>query len=95
MIVYDVATKVLDTELFPQHTIADLHPGIIFIVLLSQEKPLHTHTHTHRHAQNSSLKQNTEGLFNVLANFFFATSETEIDYNQKKQYRQYEFLHEL
>ena len=24
MIVYDVATKVLDTEVFPQHTIADL-----------------------------------------------------------------------
>ena len=28
MIVYDVATKVLDTKLFPQHTIADLNSGI-------------------------------------------------------------------
>ena len=26
MIFYDVATKVLDTKLFPQHTIADLKP---------------------------------------------------------------------
>ena len=40
MIVYDVATKVLDTETFPHHTIADLNSGITFIVLLSQEKPL-------------------------------------------------------
>ena len=40
MIVYDVATKVLGTELFPQHSIADLNSGITFIVLFSQEKPL-------------------------------------------------------
>ena len=40
MIAYDVATKVLDTEIFPQHTIADLISGITFIVLSSQEKPL-------------------------------------------------------
>ena len=39
MIVYDVATKVLDTELFPQHTIANLNSGITFTVLFSQEKP--------------------------------------------------------
>ena len=39
MIAYDVATKVLDTELFPQYTIADLNSGITF-VLFSQEKPL-------------------------------------------------------
>ena len=58
MIVYEVATKVLDTESFPQHNIADLISGITFIVLFSQEKPLrwkemntqtHTHTHTHTH----------------------------------------------
>ena len=59
MIVYDVATKELDTESFPQHAIADLNSGITFIVLFSQEKPLrwkgintqisHTHTHTHTH----------------------------------------------
>ena len=41
MSVYDVATMVLDTELFPQHNIADLNSGIAFIVLFSQEKPLH------------------------------------------------------
>ena len=40
MIVYDVATKVFDTELFPQHTIAELLSGIKFIVLLIHEKPL-------------------------------------------------------
>ena len=40
MIVYDVATKVLGTELFPQHNHADLNSGITFIVLLSKEKPL-------------------------------------------------------
>ena len=54
MIVYDVATKVLGTELFPQHNIADLNSVITFIVLFSQEKPLgckeiNTHTHTHTH----------------------------------------------
>ena len=40
MIVYNVATKVLDTEIFPQHDIAGLISGITFIVLFSQEKPL-------------------------------------------------------
>ena len=38
MIIYDVATKVLDIELFPQHTIADLNSGITFIVYFSQVK---------------------------------------------------------
>ena len=40
MIFFDVAKKVLDTEKFPQHTIADLNSGISFIVLCSQEKHL-------------------------------------------------------
>ena len=40
MIVFDVATKVLGTELFPQHNIADLNSGTSFIALLSQEKLL-------------------------------------------------------
>ena len=40
MIVYDVATKVLNTGSFPQHSITGLISGITFIVLLSQEKPL-------------------------------------------------------
>ena len=49
MIVYDIATKVLDRESFPQHAIADLSSGITFIVLFSQEKPLwwkEINTHT-------------------------------------------------
>ena len=49
MIVYDVATKVLGTELLPQHNIADLNSGIKFTVLFSQEKPLRwkeINTHT-------------------------------------------------
>ena len=40
MIVFDVAKKVLDTEKFPQHNIADLNSGISFIVLCSQETHL-------------------------------------------------------
>ena len=40
MIVYDVVTKVLDTEIFLQHSIADLISGITFIALFDQEKPL-------------------------------------------------------
>ena len=58
MIVYDVATKVLDTKSFPQYNIAGLYSGITFIVLFSQEKSLrwkeintHTHTHTHTHTR--------------------------------------------
>ena len=34
MTVYDAATKVLGTDKFPQHNIADLNSGITFIVLL-------------------------------------------------------------
>ena len=40
MIVYELAAKVLGTEEFPQHNIADLNSGITFIVFISQEKPL-------------------------------------------------------
>ena len=39
MIVFEVETKVLDTEKFPQHNIADLNAGITIIVLFSQQKP--------------------------------------------------------
>ena len=52
MIDYDVAPKVLDTEIFPQHNIAGLIPGITFIVLFQSgeastvEGNKHTHTHT-------------------------------------------------
>ena len=61
MIAYDVATKVFDTESFPQDAIADISSGIIFNVLFSQEKQLrqkeintHTHTHTHTHTQRGN-----------------------------------------
>ena len=55
MFIFDTKMKALDSEIFPQHTIADL--GITFIILVSQEKSLksnvkgnkHTHTHTHTH----------------------------------------------
>ena len=40
MTVYNVTTKVLGIELFPQHNIANLNSGITFIVLFSQEKYL-------------------------------------------------------
>ena len=55
MIVYDVVTKVLDTESFPQHNNTGLISGIRF-VLFSQEKRLRwkemiTHTHARTHAR--------------------------------------------
>ena len=37
---FDAETKKLDTDIFPQHTIADLNSSITFIVLFSQKKPL-------------------------------------------------------
>ena len=40
MIVYDVVTKILDTEIFLPYNIAELNSSITFIVLFSQEKPL-------------------------------------------------------
>ena len=56
MIVFDAETNVLDTEIFPQDTIADLNSSITFILLFSRKKSLrwkeikaHTHTHTHTH----------------------------------------------
>ena len=65
--------KVLDTEIFPQHTIAGLISGITF-VLFSQEKPLRlketntdtdTHTQTHTHTQSQDLLKNP-GLANEM-----------------------------
>ena len=37
MIVYGVATKVLDTESFPQHNIAGLISSVTFMVIQSAE----------------------------------------------------------
>ena len=57
MIVYDVVTKVLGTELVPQHNIANLNSGIycfaqpeVFTVKESKHTHIHTHTHTHTHS---------------------------------------------
>ena len=54
MMTYDVATKVLDAEQFPQHNIPGLISGITFIVLFlsgeafTLEENTQTHTtHTH------------------------------------------------
>ena len=52
MTVFDAEAKVLSTEIFTQHTIADLNSDITFIVLFTQEKPLRrtvvdTNTYTH------------------------------------------------
>ena len=47
MIVFDVATKLLGTEEFPQHNIAELNTGTF---LFSQDKPLRRkeiNIHTH------------------------------------------------
>ena len=58
IIVFDVATKVLGTEEFPQHNIAEVNSGTTLIVLFSQEEPsrwkeintqTNTRTHTHTH----------------------------------------------
>ena len=67
MISYDVATKVLDTESFPQHNIAGLISGITF-VLSSQKKPLeweetNTHTHTHTHTLTHTHTHTITGFF--------------------------------
>ena len=72
LIVYDVTAKLLDTDSFPQHTIAEVSPGITFIVLVIQEKLLrwkethtqvhtrtHTHTHTHTRARAHTLTSET------------------------------------
>ena len=40
MIFYDGATKVLGTDVFPRHNIADLNPAISLFVLFSHENPL-------------------------------------------------------
>ena len=42
MIAYDVATKVLDSEIFPQHPIADLISDITFVVLLHHKMSYNT-----------------------------------------------------
>ena len=64
MIFYDVATKVLDTEIFSQYNITGLMiSGITFMVWFRQGKPLrwkeistHARTHAHTHECNNWYK---------------------------------------
>ena len=55
MVVYDVATKVIDTEIFPQGNIAGLISGTFCVVqsgevfMVKGNKHIHTRTHTHTH----------------------------------------------
>ena len=49
MIVYDVATKVLDTEKFPQYTIADLYSSIYCFVQSGEIFTVKGNTHTRTH----------------------------------------------
>ena len=60
MIVYDVATKVLDTELFPQHNIAGLISGITFIVLFQSGETftVEGNTHIYTDTEQNSLRHN-------------------------------------
>ena len=76
MIAYDVETKVLDTEIFPQQSLT-WTSAITFIVFFSQEKPLrwkeintpthtrartHTHAHIHAHTYTYTVKTNKQIL---------------------------------
>ena len=69
MIVYDVATKILDTEYFPQHNIASLISGITFIVLFQSGEAFtvgrNTHTHTHTHTHTQTLNSSNDMLYQV------------------------------
>ena len=51
MIVYGVATKVLATEQFPQHSIAGLISGIIFIVVFQSGEAFTVEGNKHTHKQ--------------------------------------------
>ena len=56
MIVSDVATNFLDTELLPQYNTTELNSGITFIVFFSVSRSLfaerkYTHTNTHTYTQ--------------------------------------------
>ena len=57
MIVYNVPTKVLDTEIFPQDKIAGLISGITFILSFQSGEAFtvkgnkHTYTHAHTHTR--------------------------------------------
>ena len=63
MIVYDVATEVLETEIFSKHSITDLNlwhyiycfvqSGKAFTVKGNKHTRTRTHTHTHTHTHTT------------------------------------------
>ena len=59
MIVFDVETKVLHTEIFPQHTIVDLSSGISSCFVQSGEAFTvkgNKHTYTHKRTVTTVLR---------------------------------------
>ena len=78
MIGYDVATKILETELFPQYTIADLNLWHYICFAQSGEDFTmkgNTHTQTHTHALVSKVfLKNTHSKCYLLQQCFIAVN---------------------
>ena len=74
MIVYDVATIVLDTESFPQHNIAGLISGIKFIVFFQSGEAFmvegNKHTHTHTQSNRVNIIRETFIIYELFVMFF-------------------------
>ena len=72
MILFEVETKVLDTKIFSQHTIAELNSDITFIVLFIQGTPLprmEIKTHVHMHTKTYRIAStNYREIFKVCFN---------------------------
>ena len=74
MIVYNVPTKVLDTEIFPQYKIAGPISDITFIPLFQSGEAFtvkgnkhtythaYTHTHTHTHTSTPSIETHLDAV---------------------------------
>ena len=94
MIIYEVATKVRDTEAFPQHNIVGLISGITSIVLFQSGEAstvegnkhthtqththTHTHTNTHTHTEHSS-NSNIKTVYNSIEPFLWNPSDFSSD----------------
>ena len=84
MNVFDAEIKVLDTEIFPQHTIADLNSGTTLreasmvreVSMVTVERSLygdrkihtHIHTHTHTHEENITKSTNRKNNIGIMLN---------------------------
>ena len=79
MMVYNEATKALDTEIFPQYTIADLNlwhyvycfvqSDQAFTVKGNKQIHINTHIHTHTHTITPIFGKN-----NILAEIAFSSN---------------------